>query len=47
MIYYVDWLFKEPPTPIKCIGGKAYEIAYQGKIKMFHEKPLDKCEETK
>lgn len=38
-------LFSEPPLPIECVDGQAYEITIKGNIKYLDEIVGTKCQE--
>ena len=40
-------LFSEPPLPVECVEGKAYEITIKGNIKYLDEIVGTKCEVVK
>ena len=40
-------LFSEPPLPVECVDGQAYEITIKGNIKYLDEIVGTKCEVVK
>jgi hypothetical protein len=39
-IQYISWLTSEP---IECIGGKVYEVTYEGNLKILDEQHGEIC----
>jgi len=40
-------LFSEPPLPVECVEGQAYEITIKGNVKYLDEVVGTKCEVIK
>jgi len=47
IVVWANTLFSEPPLPVECVEGQAYEITIEGNVKYLYEIVGTKCEVLK